>query len=62
MISEVLTVYNTMYCILPVNSRGYYKFQVWQLTEICISRLCVRHKFMVFNLVLCGDHPSAVTI
>ena len=49
------------YRILPVNSRGYYKFQVeidsaanWDF----ISKLWVRHKFMVFNLVLHGDYLS----
>ena len=52
------------YRILPVNSHDYYKFQV----EICgcgkilTSKLHIKHKFMVFNLVLCDDHSTAVTV
>ena len=53
------------YRILPVNSHDYYEFQleiVRRLTEILISKLHVKHKFMVFNLVLCDDYLSAATI
>ena len=32
------------------------------ITKILISKLLIKHKFMVFNLVLCDDYPSAVTI
>ena len=42
--------------ILPVNSHGYYKFQMWQLTAILISKLHV--KFIIFL----GDYPSAATV
>ena len=50
------------YHILPVNSRGYYKFQMQQLTEIFRSKLHIKHKFMSFNLVVHGEYPSAATI
>ena len=43
------------YHILLVNSRGYYKFQVKIGVEIVILKLCIRYKFMVFNLVR-GDY------
>ena len=29
-----------------------------QLTEILILKLHIKHKFMIFNLVLCNDYPS----
>ena len=47
---------------LPVNSHGYYKFQVeiGVMTEIFILKLRVRYNCMVFNLVLRGNYLSAV--
>ena len=51
--------------MLPVNSCGYYKFQVEmvrRLSEILILKLCIMHKFTVFNLELCDDYVSAATI
>ena len=46
-------------------SRGYYKFQVeigvvtnWD----SILKLCVKHNFIIFYLVLYGDYLSAATI
>ena len=52
------------YHILLVSSRGYYKFQVEigaTTNRDVISKSCVKYKFMVFNLVLHGDYPRAVT-
>ena len=49
--------------ILPVNSRGYYKFQV----EIGAATTqdsywnAYKYKYMVFNFVLCGNYQRAVT-
>ena len=53
--------FRSLYRILPVNSCGYYKFQVWQLTKIVISKLHIKHKFMVFDFVLGDDYPSVAT-
>ena len=56
---------NFIYCILPVNSCDYYKFQVEigaAANQDLMSKLCIKHKFMIFNLVLCDNYPSAVTI
>ena len=54
-----------VYHILPVNSRGYYKFQVeigaatnWNFN----IEIGVKHKFMVFKLELRDDYSSAATI
>ena len=48
--------------ILLVNSRGYYKFPV-EIDAATNQDFYVKivHKFMVFNLVLCDNHPSAET-
>ena len=53
------------YRMLLVNSHGYYKFQVEigaATNRDLYIKIALKHKFMVVNLVLCGDHLSAATI
>ena len=48
----ITNVINLTYCILPVNSCGYYKFQVeiGVATKILILKLCVKYKYIVSTL------------
>ena len=62
-ISEIQQCFN--YRILPVNNRSYYKFQVeiGTVTNCDINiKIVHKHEFMVFNLELCDDYPSAASI
>ena len=63
--SEVcVTVRYIKYRILLVNnSHGYYKFQVQELTEIFISKLCIRYKVIVSTLyyVVAISEPQLLT-
>ena len=55
---------STFNYILPVNSKGYYIFQVeWgTVTNQDFYVEIVKHKFIFFNLVLCNDHSDTATI